>query len=158
MEEENKIIDVDPEQPSQLAKKKKPIGAVVLGGINLVIFGIVPLIYSFSPRAMDEFMAIMEQNTGADIGAGSTAGFRKIAMVIQGAVSLFFIISGVGLIFRKEWARRATLYFSFLMVIMIVLTAVLQPALISQVIVQIVYPGVLIFYFTNKKVKEYFQN
>jgi len=56
----------------------------------------------------------------------------------------------------KEWARKLTIYFCFFMVALVFISTILNPQLIGQAIFQIIYPGVLILYFTNKKVENFF--
>jgi hypothetical protein len=77
-------------------------------------------------------------------------------LIAQIGVAAVFCISGLGLMLRKEWARRVTLGFSFFVVLIAFLAALFNRAIINKVIIQIIYPGALILYFTNPKITQYF--
>ncbi len=80
----------------------------------------------------------------------------KIVLILQMAISAIFAVSGLGLLLQKEWGRRATLYFSFAMVIIAFVAVLFSGTVITHSIVQIIYPGIMIFYLTSKKIEEYF--
>lgn len=84
--------------------------------------------------------------------------FKTTGLLVNSITSVLFLFSGAGILSRKEWARKCTVYFCFLWVAMIFLASLLTPVFIKHLFTQIVYPGIIIIYFTNKKVVDYFLN
>ena len=158
-----------------MGKVEKPLGVSILGGFNFFVLGLISLfsaffvylnIYSPSNEAVlegsgqtafsstgqlvyEEFKKYLPEETL------NVAQFKAI-IILQIIISVFFSIFGAGLILKKEWARRGTIYFSFLIVVIEFLLALMNPGLVKQAIFQIIYPGILIVYFTNKKIEGYF--
>jgi hypothetical protein len=141
-------------QTKHMQFKKKPIGVIILGIFNLVILGIIQLVAFLIPQNWQVIDRMLKQN-GADIKL--TPSLIKVMIIIQSAVSLFFIICGAGLLFRKEWARKLTVYFAFSIAALMLLSVLLVPSSTPQAMLQIIYPGILIIYFTNKNIEEYFK-
>jgi len=145
----------------KIIKTPRPAGVWILGAVNFFIFGVVSLV-----SALYVYINISSSGTGKileelqknfpDISVDPEQ--FKIAVLFQIAVAVIFVFSGYGLILRKEWARKLTLYFSFFMVAVAFITALFNSALVAQAIIQIVYPGVLIIYFTNKKIEKFFSS
>jgi CBS domain containing-hemolysin-like protein len=143
-----------------MATDKKPWGILILGGINFFILGILFFLVSFiaytkfSPQDLEKLFN--KADFPARVNSELTPAPLKVALLSQMAISLIFIVSGLGVLLRKEWARKTTIYFSFSLVLLTFLSVLFYPALIKQLILQIAYLGTLIFYFTNKKVEEHF--
>jgi len=138
--------------------KKIPTGILVLGGINLFIFGLLFLSVSFFTyqelSARGDFLLSEIEKYIPNVEIESQQ--LKVVVLAQMAIALIFCTSGAGIFCRKEWARRLTIYFSFFLVIMALFSVLVAPSLAAQAILQVVYPGILIFYFTNKRVEKYF--
>jgi len=138
--------------------KKIPRGVLVLGGINLFVFGLLFLLASF--------FTYQELSVGGDSLLSEVEKYipnteiqpqqLKIVILAQMFIAVIFCVSGGGTLYRKEWARRLTIYFSFFLVVMAFFSVLTAPSLIRQAIFQVIYPGILIFYFTNKEVEKYF--
>jgi len=134
--------------------KKKPVGVIVLGTFNLVVLGIIQLVTFLIPR---NWQMIEKMFKESGINLTITPLLLKTIIVIQSIVSLIFIVCGAGLLFKKEWARKFTVYFAFTIAALVLLSALLAPSQIQQAILQIIYPGTLIIYFTNRNVEDYFK-
>ncbi|MFA5007896.1 MAG: hypothetical protein WC546_01610 [Candidatus Omnitrophota bacterium] len=134
--------------------KKKPIGVIILGAFNLIALGIIQLITFLIPQ---NWQIINKMLKDSGININLTPSLIKIMIIMQSAMSLVFIVSGVGLLLKKEWARKLTVYFAFTVATLILLSVLLSPSSIQQAIVQIIYPGILIVYFTNKNIEDYFK-
>ncbi len=140
-------------------KKEKPRGLVILSNVNFFVFGLLSLVVfgylylNTSTEAGDTFLKELSKNLSQE--QVNQEKF-KVILRAQMAISATFLISGVGLISGKEWARKLTIYFCLFMVILVFVSVIFNPQVISQAILQIIYPGVLIFYFTNKKVENFF--
>jgi hypothetical protein len=135
-------------------QQKKPLGVFILGGINCFL-GTLSLVQSFqtNPEDVTTFLKLLKNNNiTIDMTSDQFKGYNIVAFVAAAII----LTSGLGLLRRKEWARKMTVYFSFIMAAIIFLTVILQPAFISLVMAQVVYLGVFIVYFTNKKVENYF--
>ncbi|MBD3263506.1 MAG: hypothetical protein GF375_00200 [Candidatus Omnitrophica bacterium] len=139
---------------------QRPLGVTILGGFNLFILGGLSLLalgyvyFNFSSLTegnfLNEFKQHFPQNVEID------ARQLRSAIALQMLVSAVFLVSGAGLLLRKEWARKLTLYFSFFIAVLTFISVVATPALISRAFLQIIYPGILIIYFTNNKIENYF--
>ena len=140
--------------------QKKPLGVSILGWLNCAVFGALFLFMSISsylratPQDLEKITEIFKNQ-----GISSQITFQqfKIACMVYVAIASIFFLSGLGLLLKKEWGRKLTLSFAFVMVLIVFLAVVLSPGLIQQAIVQIIYPGILIIYFTNKNVEAYFK-
>lgn len=134
--------------------KRKPVGVLVLGTFNLVVLGVIQLITFLIPQNWQIISKMLKES---GISVAISPALIKVMIIVQTAVSLIFIVGGIGLLLRKEWARKLTVYFAFIMASLVLLSALLAPAAIRQAMLQIIYPGVLIIYFTNKNIEEYFR-
>ncbi len=140
--------------------KNKPLGILILAGINFFILGLASLLSSISiyrnassqlgKEVVDEFQQYFPETT-------ITASQIQNIMLLQIAVATVFMVSGAGIFLGRQWGRRLTLYFCFFIVALGALTALFNTSLIHQVILQIFYPGVLILYLTGKKAQHYFR-
>lgn len=141
-------------------EKKTPLGVILLGRLNCFVFGLGFLIisltvyFNINPQ---NFEQIAETFRSSGLTFEITQEQLKIAVLINVLVCGIFFISGAGLLLRREWARRMTIYFSLAVVIITFIATIAQPAFIAQALLQVVYPGVLIFYLTNKEVEKYFK-
>jgi hypothetical protein len=140
-------------------KTKAPLGVLLLGGFNFFVLGLFSLFVfgatylntqsQGSQKLLEEFRRYIPQST-------INEEQFKVVLLLQLAISAVFALSGLGLLLKREWARRLTLYFSFFIVILAFLAVLVSTSLTTQAIVQVIYPGILIFYLTNKKVEQYF--
>ena len=141
-------------------QKKPPLGVLILGRINCFIFGLgflfISLIVYFNINPQS-FAQVTEAFKASGLNLEITQEQFKLAILINAAVCAVFFISGSGILRRREWARKMTIYFSLAVVILTFIATIAQPAFIAQAILQVAYPGVLIFYFTNKEVEKYFR-
>jgi hypothetical protein len=134
--------------------KKKPVGIIVLGMFNLVVLGIIQLITFLIPQNWQMIQKMLKES---GINVNLSPSLLKTMIVMQSVVSLIFIICGAGLLLKKEWARKFTVYFAFIIAALVLISVLLSPASIRQAIVQIIYPGILIIYFTNRNIEDYFR-
>jgi hypothetical protein len=135
--------------------KKRPLGVTILGTFNLVVLGTFSLLFTLSARSWQAVLALLkERNTNIILDQNMI----KTAALLQILVALIFMTSGAGLILGKEWARKLTVYFALLIVILALALVFFIPSFIKEAISQIIYPGILILYLTNKNVEDYFRN
>jgi len=80
----------------------------------------------------------------------------KMLILPQAGIALFYILTAAGILLRKEWARKALVYFSFTLAVFMALGVIARPAAIMQIMVQAVHPGIMIYYFTGGSVVEWF--
>ena len=147
------------QETAQEKKRKRLLGTIILGRLNCFVFGLLFLIISLAV-----YFRVTPQDFDQVIDAFKASGLPfeisleqfKLAIALNSSICLIFFISGVGLLLQREWARKLTIYFSLLMVILTFVAVITQPAFIAQAVLQVVYPGILIFYFTNKKVEKHF--
>lgn len=142
-------------------KKKKPLGVFILGGLNCFVFGILFLYLSLSTYlkvTVEDFNKIIEIFKNKGILAQITYQQFKTACLIYAFISFIFFLSGSGLLLKKKWARILTIYFAFAALIVTFLSAFSAPSLVKQAFLQVIYPAILIIYFTNRNVEAYFDN
>ncbi|MDD3296085.1 MAG: hypothetical protein PHU64_01850 [Candidatus Omnitrophica bacterium] len=143
-----------------IKKEQKPLGLIIFGMANLVVFGALPLV-AFATLLLNpssSFQETFSQELARYFPEISLEGPQVTAIfAAQTVIAAVFCISGLGLILKKEWARKITLGFSFFVVVIAFLAALSNRAMITRAIVQIIYPGALILYFTNTKVAQYFR-
>lgn len=135
-------------------KKRTPPGVFILGGLNCLL-GFATLIQSINTRPQD-LESFQEVFKNKHLPAQITLEQLKFYNVISAVMAIIFLISGLGIVLRKEWARKLTIYFSFAIAAFMFMTVITQPALIGLVIFQAIYLGIFIIYFTNKNIEEYF--
>ncbi len=135
---------------------KTPKGIFVFAFLNTFLFGLLPLFVFtkvlFDPRLAEMFVEKLKVSLSQE---GSYEVFRWI-FVAQLVIAFIFFLLGVGLFFKKEWARRATVYFSFLLLVLTVVAVFANPSQISHILLNAIYPAILIFYLTNKRIEGYF--
>jgi hypothetical protein len=148
------------EQKKATDPKKRPLGVTILGGINCFILGgalflLSLLVYiNLSP---ENWQTVLEMLKGKTQGMTLEYEQFKNSLLVQMVIAFIYACGGAGLLLRKEWARKLTLYFSFVIVIFLFISALTNPRFITQAVAQVIYPAILIVYFTNKKVESYFK-
>jgi hypothetical protein len=144
-----------------MGEKRHPLGILILGGLNFFVFGLLFLLiflgsfFRATPQDLEKIAKLFKDN-----GMEVTMTFEqfRIINITYILASLLFLVSGWGLLRKYEWARKLTVYFSFGVLFFIFITALFNFTLISQLIVYAIYPGMLIVYFTSKKIENYFKN
>ena len=125
-----------------------------MGGLNC-LQGLSLLVnyFKITPQDFERISQVL-----ADKNLSQEVNFQqfKTSSLIFMIVGLIFLASGLGVILRKEWARKMTLYFSFAIIIMILVASLAQPASVGFFMTFVIYFGIIIFYFTNKRVGDYF--
>lgn len=146
------------EQKREIKKRQKLLGADILGWLNLSVFGLLSLglvaVYSFSPEGIEKMRAMFQQ-TGIEIDISEF--HVRIVLIIEAIMALLFISSGIGILKKKEWGRVFTVYFAFIVVIIMMIAVIMKPVSFLQMMPQIAYAGTLIMYFTNKNVEKNFR-
>ena len=138
---------------------RKNIWINIFGFINFLFFGVLGLItsiliYFFPEKTLSKFKeALADKSNLIDI----SRNYITTANIINILFSIFFIISGIGLILKKEIIRRFTIYFSFLLLVLFFLSALVNPAFIGNMIIFVFYLIILILYLTSKDIQRYFK-
>ncbi|MBP7087662.1 MAG: hypothetical protein KBB01_00010 [Candidatus Omnitrophica bacterium] len=133
---------------------KNLIGSTILGVTNCFL-GLAALInyLSLTPQDFEKVLALFKHK---NLAINITFEQFKVYNIIPAMIALVFLASGIGLILKKNWARKITVYLSFALAFLIFLSILLSPAMIRFVILQVAYLGVLIIYFTNQNVENFF--
>ena len=146
------------QQPQE--RPKRPTGVAVLGGLNCFVFGALWLLvlsfvyFRLNLQTWETTLDILSERMGQiNIEYGQ---FKK-AVAFQMLLSVVFGVSGAGVLMQKNWGRRTTLYLAFFILILVLFSAISYPAVISQMVFHILYAAILIIYFTNKSVEQYFK-
>lgn len=137
-----------------MERKRRPLGVIILGIFNLVVLGVFSLLFAILPRNWQTVVSVLKEK-GIDFNISDS--LLKVVVILQTVIAVIFIISGLGLLLSKEWARKLTLYFAFFIVVIVFLSALAVPTLIKQAVLQIIYPGILILYFTRKNIEDHFR-
>ena len=150
--QQNQIIEAD-------MSKKIPLGVKILGSFNLilpgVIVGLVCLVCLVIPEKV--FKALQEAATIQKTEINFTVDQLRLIVLPQLISAIFFIITSVGIFKRKDWARKALVYYSFLIAALMLVGAILKPQIIPQAISNLVHPGLCVWYFTSKNVLAWFE-
>ncbi len=142
-------------------KKKAPAGLLIFGWVNTVLLGIIPavlflsIIFFLPAESADEIWQLLQEK-GVFLPAENREEFGMI-LKVQGFMAAMFIASGAGILRQKEWGRRFTVYFSFFLLILVLVSIVSAPAALRHLVFNIFYPGALVLYFTNQRIGEYFR-
>ncbi len=113
---------------------KRPLGVLIFGGFNFFVLGIASFIFfltlshNISPPSTQRVLVkpsesisssrsheLLEELKKSFLQVELTPAQVKTVITLQIFISLLFSIAGGGLLLRKEWARKYTLYFSFFM-------------------------------------------
>ena len=139
---------------------KRPLGVLILGSINCFVLGLIFLLFSISAyfsTTPADFEKVSEVIKSQGIEFDISFEKFKQAALFDSLLFVFFLISGIGLLFRKPWAPKFTVYFSFAWALLVFLVSLAHTAFLRQMLLQIIYPGILIVYFSNKEVVKYFK-
>jgi hypothetical protein len=135
-----------------------PLGVKLIGLFNFTVTGLFSLAWVAvvfnDPAKLGEFV----KSIGGDKLLDVNLAPQQLRMLIlpQAGIALFYIVTAVGVLLRKERARKALLYFSFALAVFMVLGVLARPAAIMQIMAQAIHPGIMIYYFTGKSVVEWF--
>ena len=142
-------------------QKKLSLGQLIFGIINGLILGLLSLAVSlqgfFTINNKEVYQQGLKILQESGVKLNLTVGQFKLIFLAQSIISLLFIISGAGIILRKEWGRRFTVYYAVVLAILIFLPVVLLKAVNLNFAVQLAYLAAMVFYFTNKKVESAFK-
>jgi hypothetical protein len=135
-----------------------PLGVKIIGIFNFIVTGILALLLFAVVFSNPGKLSELIKNLGGDKMLEGKFTIQQLRMLIlpQAGIALFYIVTAAGVLFRREWARKALVYFSFALAVFMVLGVFAQPAAIMQIMGQAVHPGVMIYYFTGKSVVEWF--
>ncbi|MCF7873487.1 MAG: hypothetical protein K9L84_01380 [Candidatus Omnitrophica bacterium] len=133
---------------------KNPKGVLILG-VLIVIFGLLSLVnyFTLDHNSYRDSLKRIGQN---EISSQIKKDQIKIANQISLIISAFLLSSGIGILYRKELARKVMVWFSVFVVILFILAAVIQPASIIFAFPQFLFFSIVILYFTNKNIKDFF--
>ena len=138
---------------------KKKLFINIFGFINFLFFGVLGLItsiliYFYPEKILNKFKEVLvEKSNLVEI----SKNYINTANIINIIFSILFLISGIGLILKKEIIRRFTIYFSFLFLILFFLSALVNAAFITNIIIFVIYLIILILYLTSKDIQKYFK-
>jgi len=138
---------------------KKNLFINIFGFINFLFFGVLGLItsiliYFYPEKILNKFKEVLvEKSNLVEI----SKNYINTANIINIIFSILFLIRGIGLILKKEIIRRFTIYFSFLFLILFFLSALVNAAFITNIIIFVIYLIILILYLTSKDIQKYFK-
>ena len=128
------------------------------GIFNFIVTGILSLVFFVIVFSNPGKIFELIKSMGAEKVLEGKLTPQQLRMLIlpQAAIACFYIVTAAGILSRREWARKALVYFSFALAVFMVLSVLAQPAAIMQIMGQAVYLGITIYYFTGKSVVEWF--
>lgn len=145
--------------------RRRPTGVIILGGLNcaLGLLFFVVSVTSYMNATFQDLDRVTQafKNQAQEIYPDQdmpeiTHEQLRAALMFQSAVFFLFFVSGVGILLGKEWGRKLIVYFSFAFAALIFVVTLFNSSFIRHLAPHIVYLGILIIYFTNKKVEQYF--
>ncbi|MCF7869565.1 MAG: hypothetical protein K9L69_00925 [Candidatus Omnitrophica bacterium] len=135
-------------------QQKNPKGILILG-ILIIVFGVLSLINYFTLN-YNHYTDSLEKIGQGKIGSQFNQSQVKTANNISLIFSIFLLLSGLGILYRKEIARKVMVWFSAFIIVLFVLAAILQPSSIIFAFPQFLFFSLIALYFTNKNIKEFF--
>ncbi len=136
---------------------KKPLGVYIFSGLNICLFGAVSLaaalIFVTVPAVAEKFIVAAAQTEAASL---SPVQIKALGWA-QILISATYIFCGLGLLRGKEKARRINIYFSFALLLLVLISVLAQPSMIGQSLFNAAYPLAMIIYFTDRKVEKWFK-
>ncbi|MCF7916502.1 MAG: hypothetical protein K9L61_01835 [Candidatus Omnitrophica bacterium] len=133
---------------------KKPKGILILSTL-VIIFGLLSLANYFTlnpERYIDSLERVGQGKIASEINQDQIKVVNNISLIL----SAFLLLSGVGLFYQKEMARRAIVYFSIFIILIFILVTITQPASIIFAFPQFLFFSIVVLYFTKKNVKDFF--
>ena len=139
-------------------KSNPPLGVLIFAGLNTIFFGLLTLTGALFFIAQPHFFDSVLQTLSARNTLMNNLSAQQIKGLLytQVVIGTIYMITGTGLFLRKEKARVATVYFSFVLLVLVFISAVAQMRLAGQSVMNALYPAALIVYFTNKNVEQWF--
>jgi hypothetical protein len=143
-----------------IEQNRKPLGVIIFGSLNCFFFGIfltfssIIVYCGITPQAYSQINELLSRQ-----GLNSAIPYEqyKIKLLLMAVLSFVFFISGLGLVIKREWGRKLTVYYSFALLIWMVIKAITAPSFIDTAFIRALYPAALIFYFTGKRVTQFFE-
>lgn len=134
-------------------RQNRPKGVLIIGSL-LILFGALSLSSYFAAgtdghKEMFEKFSQTEQH---QLTRQQMQAINKISL----ASAAFLLLSGTGIIYCKEFARKAVVYFSLFIICLFLLTALVHPASLVFSFPQFLFFSLAALYFTNKDVKKFF--
>lgn len=81
----------------------------------------------------------------------------RFLLLAQIGIGLVYFMTGLALMRGREKGRRATVALALAFLFLVLISVIINPAAVSQAVTNAVYPGIIIFYLTNKNVEQWFK-
>lgn len=135
-------------------KKEKPKGVFIFG-IVIIFLGVLSLLnyFALDSERYGQILKEMGQQESQILAGREEVGVMRNLSLFFSAFLLFF---GSGIFGGKEYARKAMVYFSLVVVGVFILTLFIQPASVVMAFPQFLLFSGIILYFTNKDVRDFF--
>lgn len=135
-----------------MKQKERPIGVTILGSLNRILFGFISLLmwsFGFLMSFNDQWLKKLPQFRSPIM--------LRIFLLYGIIISTGLMITGDGILKLKEKARINTIYVGIFMLIFNFLFN-LNYIFLFNFWVGLIYPCLLIYFFTRPKVKKQFIN
>ncbi len=132
--------------------KKRSVGVTIIGWLNIVFFGGIALVlYMFI------FLLSLGGNSAKIASAsGQSLMMFRVTIVYGILLSAAFIVTGLGVLKLKETARVQTVYLAIVMLLADIFFS-MQNFSNSGFLLSLIYPAILIIFFSLPKTKEQFK-
>lgn len=146
-------------KPYQKASSPRPFSVTLAGYTYIVLFGINGLVnviqFFMKPQLQEEMKNAMQKLSLPFSGEGLSSAIVSI-VVVQGVFALAHLILGIGILRRQEWARSITVYLILFSAAITLLVSLVQPAMAPFIVLSLLYPAVVFWYFTKPGIKAWF--
>ncbi len=132
-------------------EKKRSIGVTIFAFLNIILFGGV----LFALYLIAFLLSLVGYDTQIAIAFGQSVFMSRVAIVYGILVSAALIVTGLGVLKLKEKARVQTVYLAIVMLLADIFFS-MQNFSNSGFLLSLVYPAILIIFFSLPKVKEQF--
>ena len=139
---------------------RRPLGLTLIGYTYAVLFGLQGLVGAmrllFSSAAQQEIQDAFTK-------LGLQFKHLQIHTIMQGLIvsqilfSLLYLVMGIGLLKRREWARQTLIYFIIIAALFALLISLVHAQFAFYMVVFLLYPAVVFWYLTKSEIKAWFQ-
>ncbi len=132
--------------------RKRSIGVTILGSLNRILFGVISLVFAI----IGLLMSFSEFGIKEAAKMGQTIVMFRLSMGYMILISAALMITGNGILKLQEKARTQTIYLAIIMLVLNMLFN-LKNIAAPNFLMGLIYPAILVIFFTNSRVKEQFK-
>lgn len=140
--------------------QRRPLGVSIIGYAYVLLFGTQGLLsvgrLAVSHAAREEMRAALGK-LGMQMPPEQFKSILAAIVIAQGIFSFAYLVLGVGLLKKQEWARSILMYFILVSAVIALAVSVMQPQFAFYMILFLLYPAAVFWYLTKAEIREWFK-